>query len=702
MIEGTAYGPNFGGITRADGANLPIKYAEVAGKVSPVGLDFTLLTKETTLKIQAPVNIEGFGNIMGGDMVFKGTTPTPEGILGKFQFQGAKVQLDSTMADVLDVSNPASLVRATFLAEAAVMQLKSAVVKKGDERVFVSQTHAPIEISGLEKGVSSLAKQSAANFSEISTVERDLSARSNAVGQFFKNTSQQTGLDATLNFEFKDEFNNLLAEAGNIRQSTLNLAQALENESYNGAKDSLQDLQQRQEVLTQKTEILEAQAEPFRELQRGMRGVTNELVAMLPHINADRLKTDAFVSDQELTYRSTKYFPEAKGLVSQQTDKALEGIKGLVEVGAMTPEQGANLGAQMMAMRDKILAAVPHGMFVDQKRAVADPLQKTYDTGKSLVNRATDVAFFNVMGMEKLAENYPKTGEAVGKFYFKEAELAKTGVAVVGATGTAYFLVTATITTGAALGALYGVKKGLEYIGVNKEASMFYAGAVSILVAIKVGNIKAVKAAESWIPKAILSKAQSVWDAVRNVFGGAKQLVMNEGGFVVNPTTNRAIVEANNIGANATVAGPGFVGLPKGVVFEGTIYRAVKPKYAGDAWKVSAENFGARHRYSDVGQGALYSGTSKEAVLGELKHYQVNPASRAIVSKALKVENILDLTNPGTRKTLGVSLKDIAMDEYLIPQALGDFSRGRYNGILVPSAREPGASHLILFEGLDH
>jgi hypothetical protein len=56
-----------------------------------------------------------------------------------------------------------------------------------------------------------------------------------------------------------------------------------------------------------------------------------------------------------------------------------------------------------------------------------------------------------------------------------------------------------------------GFKKGLEYIGVNKEASMFYAGAVSILVAIKVGNIKAVKAAESWIPKAILSKAQSVW-----------------------------------------------------------------------------------------------------------------------------------------------------------------------------------------------
>jgi RES domain-containing protein len=702
LIEGTAYGPNFGGITSANGTNLPIRYADDAGKVKPIGLDFTQMPKGLELKILAPVNIEGFGTIMGGGMVFKEPIKTPEGTLGKFQFQGAQVQLDSNMASVLEVTSPANLAGATFMVEAAVMQLKSAVVERGDERIFVSQNHAPMEISGLEKEVNSLADSSSANFSKISTIERDLSARSSAVGHFFKNTSQQTGLDATLNFEFKDEFTDLVKEAGDIRQGSLNLSQSIENESYSTVKEPLQNLQQRQEALTQKIAGLEAQAEPFRELQRGMRGVTNELVSMLPKIDADRLKTEAPMTDQELSFRATKYFPDQKAVVCQQTDKALEGIKSLVNEGAMTPEQGANLGAQMMAMRDKILGAVPNDAFYDQKRAVADSLEKTYDTSKNLVNRTTDIAFFKVMGMEKLAENYPKTGESVGKFFLKEAEIAQTGAAVIGVAGTGYFLVTATITTSAAIGSLYGVKKALEYIGVSKEASTFYAGAVSFLVAITVGNIKAVKSAESWIPKAILSKTQSAWGAVRNVFSGSKRLVMNEGGFVVNPTVNRAIVETKNIGANATVAEPGIVGLPNGVVFEGTIYRAVKPKYAGIAWKVSAENFGARHRYSDVGQGALYSGTSKEAVLGELKHYQVNPVSRAIVSKALKVENILDLTNPATRKALGVSFKDIARDEYLIPQALGDFSRGRYNGILVPSARKPGTSHLILFEGLDH
>jgi len=539
LIEGTAYAPNFGGITRADGADFPIRFADDAGKVKPIGLDFSLMAKETPLKIQAPLNIAGFGKIQGGDMVFKGKINTPEGTIGKFQFQGAQVQLDSAMGGTLDISGPASLARATFMVHAAVMELNSAVVEKGDKRVFVSRTQAPIEISGLEKGVNALDATSSANFSKISHVERDLSARGNAVGQFFKTVSHQTGLDATLNFEFKDDFKNLSKEAGDIRQSSLNLSQSIENESYDKVKDPLQNLQQRQEVLTQKVDGLESQAEPFRELQRGMRGVTNELVALSPKIDADRLKTEAPIPDQELAYRVAKYFPEEKARVCQQTDKALEGIKSLVKGGAMTPEQGANLGAQMMAMRDKILGAVPNDALYDQKRAVADPLQKTYDTSKNLVNRATDVAFFNVMGMEKLAEKYPKTGEAVGKFYLEEAKLVQTGAAVVGTVGVAYFAVTATITTGAAVGTAYVVKNVLEYVGVNKEASTAYAIATSFLVAAKVGSSEAIQAVESSISKTLFSKAQSIWGAVENFFGEVGLLVKNESGIVAIPTGTR-------------------------------------------------------------------------------------------------------------------------------------------------------------------
>jgi hypothetical protein len=70
------------------------------------------MAKETPLKIQAPLNIEGFGKISTGDMTFKGAIETPEGTVGKFQFKGAQVQLDSAMAGAwICLARPALPVR---------------------------------------------------------------------------------------------------------------------------------------------------------------------------------------------------------------------------------------------------------------------------------------------------------------------------------------------------------------------------------------------------------------------------------------------------------------------------------------------------------------------------------------------------------------------------------------------------------------
>jgi RES domain-containing protein len=162
--------------------------------------------------------------------------------------------------------------------------------------------------------------------------------------------------------------------------------------------------------------------------------------------------------------------------------------------------------------------------------------------------------------------------------------------------------------------------------------------------------------------------------------------------FKTDPISNQQARSSSIVKSEAPKSG-----LPKGITYEGTVYRAVKPKYAKGAWNIHAENIGAPHRYSDVGRGALYSGTSKEAVLGELKHYGVDPRDFALVSKKVKVGNILDLTNAKVRKQLGISLEDLKGDNYFLTQAIGDFARTRYSGILVPSAREDGASNLVLF-----
>lgn len=548
LIEGTAYDRNFGGITKADGGLLPIRYADDDGKVKAVGLDFNLLPKDTVLKIAAPVNVEGFGKIMGGEMVFKGTVKTREGgTVGQFQFQGAHVNLDSAMSSVLHMTSPVALLRATFVveaaslsetgtgggraADAAMMNLKSAVVEKGDQRIYISDTHAPLEISRLEQGVQSLDIASASTIDRISRTERDLTIRSQAVSQFFKNAAQQTGLAATINFEFKDDFKQMSQEAGDIRQGALSLKAAVDTEDYDHIKAPLQNLEQRQTSLSQHAAPFKAQAETFRELQRGLRSVTNEMVSLLPSVDATRLKTDSPLTDQELSFRTTKYFPEEKAKISQQTDRVLTGIKGLVETGAMTPDQGALLGAHVMAMRDRMLGAVPNDALFDQKRAIADPLQKTYDTSKSLVNRGADAAFFGWMG--QVAERHPTLGVTVGTVGLRTAQTADIANKAIGIVGLVYFGVTATITTVAAVGTAYAAQQALEHVGVNEEASTAYAAITSMLVAAKVGSNPTVGAKETEITQAALAKLESSWQAMKSLYGGMKGIVSNEHGNIL-------------------------------------------------------------------------------------------------------------------------------------------------------------------------
>ncbi|MEO0575474.1 MAG: RES family NAD+ phosphorylase, partial [Pseudomonadota bacterium] len=161
---------------------------------------------------------------------------------------------------------------------------------------------------------------------------------------------------------------------------------------------------------------------------------------------------------------------------------------------------------------------------------------------------------------------------------------------------------------------------------------------------------------------------------------------------------------------------PNSRGIPEGITYEGTIHRATNPKYADDAWRIHAGNVSANHRYSSPGRGALYSGTSPEAVLGELRHYNTNLDNVVFLEKQVSVDNVLDLTNPSVRKQLDIDLGDLTRssqdsfdlsrtlgntnNDYFYTHSLGDFAQPRYNGILVPSARESGTSHLILFESL--
>ena len=112
---------------------------------------------------------------------------------------------------------------------------------------------------------------------------------------------------------------------------------------------------------------------------------------------------------------------------------------------------------------------------------------------------------------------------------------------------------------------------------------------------------------------------------------------------------------------------------------------------------ITARNIAADHRYSAIGRGAIYASTSQSVVAAEMQYYGLALATRSIVSAEVSIGDILDLTDPLVRDQLGITLEQITGNDYALTQALGDFARTRYNGILVPSARLRGGVNLVLF-----
>jgi hypothetical protein len=238
--------------------------------------------------------------------------------------------------------------------------------------------------------------------------------------------------------------------------------------------------------------------------------------------DGEKLKSEGPLADKELARRAMAYFPEEKARVNAAAGKTLDAVKSLVDEGVLTPEQGTQMGAQIMALRDRVLGAVPPQTATGAAReAVATAFNRPYEVGKNLVDRGADAAFFGWMG--KVAETHPTLGQAVGTVGGAVAQGADTVNKVVGTAGLAYFAVTATITTVAALGTAVVAQKVLEQVGVSEEAAGAWSMVASLYVGAKVGNNETVKSKERAITRGIISKVEGFAGQVREWFGGGRQ-----------------------------------------------------------------------------------------------------------------------------------------------------------------------------------
>ncbi len=121
--------------------------------------------------------------------------------------------------------------------------------------------------------------------------------------------------------------------------------------------------------------------------------------------------------------------------------------------------------------------------------------------------------------------------------------------------------------------------------------------------------------------------------------------------------------------------------------------------YRDGSWEVHSGNVASDHRYSRVGKGGVYTSTNPKAVHAELDHYGRPTNQRNIMDRDVDLDGLLDLTDPSVRKRLGLTLEDIAGDDYKTTQLLGDLARRGYKGIMAPSARSSDGVNIIVFEG---
>ncbi len=135
---------------------------------------------------------------------------------------------------------------------------------------------------------------------------------------------------------------------------------------------------------------------------------------------------------------------------------------------------------------------------------------------------------------------------------------------------------------------------------------------------------------------------------------------------------------------------------PEGRTFEGTVYRYENPDRLDTTFTAHPGNVAANHRYSGPGEGAVYGGTSSRTALREVEHYGAADG-RVVAQQDIRLNNVLDLTDPSVRSRVGVSLDDISGDSYQYTQQIGTWARQQgYDGILAPSARNVGGSNIVV------
>ncbi len=107
-------------------------------------------------------------------------------------------------------------------------------------------------------------------------------------------------------------------------------------------------------------------------------------------------------------------------------------------------------------------------------------------------------------------------------------------------------------------------------------------------------------------------------------------------------------------------------------------------------------------RWNPPGVGAIYTALERETAIAEGEHLiEVQPRRifrrRVLYELTVDVDQVVDLTGPAALGTVGLTMADVASDDFTTCQRVGGAIEWLgHGGILVPSARRAGNNMVIL------
>lgn len=137
------------------------------------------------------------------------------------------------------------------------------------------------------------------------------------------------------------------------------------------------------------------------------------------------------------------------------------------------------------------------------------------------------------------------------------------------------------------------------------------------------------------------------------------------------------------------------------VAVEMPVYRAVFEKFRDMILSTEGNRFYSG-RYHLTGEGGiLYTSLSKDTAVKEIERHASGAMflEKLVIAKInIRLDKVLDLTEPSTLVILGLSIGDLISSDYSITHAISIKARqSGFRGLIVPSTVRSG-NNLIIFE----